>query len=129
MHTEEKVKNPQLEGPSGAALVARVRSEMESAGLEPDGKEIELLALAGGLADRLSQLEYSISEHGLTSVSKSGVVHLHPAVAESRQTRAALARVLSGIQMEEDQKNPVKQQAAQTRWRAHNTANQKIRGL
>jgi hypothetical protein len=120
MHREEKVKKPLVEVSPGAALVARIRSEMQSADLEPDGREEELLALAAGLADRLVELENAIGADGLSTVSKSGVVHLHPGVAESRQTRAALANVLKSIQMVDDVKDPVKQQAAQSRWRAHN---------
>ena len=123
------MKKPLVEAPLGAALVARIRSEMKSQGLEPDGREEELLTLAEGLQDRIVELESAIAADGLTSVSKTGVVHLHPAVHESRQTRAALARVLSGIQMEDSSKNAVKQAAAQTRWRQHNLAKQRVRGL
>jgi hypothetical protein len=53
-------------------------------------------------------------------------VRLHPAVVESRQTRAALAKALSAIQMEDTSKNAVKQAAAQTRWRSHNEAKQRV---
>ncbi len=129
LHTEENVKKPLVEAPPGAALVARIRSEMKSQGLEPDGREEELLELASRLADRLAELEATIVADGLTVVSKSGLVHLHPAVSETRQTRAALARVLSGIEMEDSSKDAVKQAAAQTRWRQHNLAKQRVRGL
>jgi DnaJ-domain-containing protein 1 len=67
-------------------------------------------------------LEAVISSEGMSSVSKSGVVHLNPAVGEARQTRSALARVISGVQLREDVKDPVKQRAAQAKWRAHNDA-------
>lgn len=129
LHNGGKVKNPLVVESPGVALVARIRDEMKSAGLVPDGREEELLALASGLADRLVELEGAIADDGLTTVSKSGVVHLHPAVCESRQTRAALARVLSGIQMEDSSKDSVKQAAAQSRWRAHNEAKQKVQSL
>jgi hypothetical protein len=75
------------------------------------------------------ELEDAIAADGLTSVSRTGVVHLHPAVSEARQTRAALAKVLSGVQMEDSSKNPVKQQAAQKRWRSHNDAKQRVGGI
>ena len=118
--------NPQVDESPGAALVARLRQEMADEGLEPDGREIELLSLAEDLADRIAQLESVISSDGLTSKSKGGLVRLHPAVVEVRQTRTALARVLAGIQMQDDSRNPVKQKAAQTRWRAHNEAKRKV---
>jgi hypothetical protein len=118
---EEKVTISLVEGSPGPALVAGIRAEIASQGLEPDGREEELLAIASGLADRLAELETAIIADGLTSVLKTGVV-LHPAVSESRQTRAASARVLAGVQMEDSSKDPVKQQAAQSRWRSHNEA-------
>jgi hypothetical protein len=49
-------------------------------------------------------------------------VLLNPCVAEARQHAAALARVLSGVQMERSTKDPVKQRAAATKWRQHNLA-------
>ena len=116
------MRKPQVEESSGAALVGRLRAEMAGDGLEPDGKEVELLAIAEALQDRIVDLESVITAEGMTTVSKSGVVHLNPAVGEARQTRAALARVLSGIQMEQSVKNPVKSAAAQSRWRQHNLA-------
>jgi biotin operon repressor len=117
--------NPQVSGGDevspGEALVARVRAEMAENGLEPDGKEIELLALASRLADRLAELEEAISRDGLTGTVNSRVV-LNACVPEARQHAAALARVLSGVQMERSVKDPVKQRAAATRWRQHNIA-------
>jgi hypothetical protein len=80
------------------------------------------LAIASGLTDCLAELETAIVADGLTSVLKTGVVHLHPAVSESRQAHAALARVLAGVRVEDSSKDPVKQQAAQSRWRSHNEA-------
>jgi hypothetical protein len=45
-----------------------------------------------------------------------------PPLEFTRQTRSALARVLGGIQMQRSVKDPVKQRAAQARWRDHNAA-------
>jgi len=120
--------NHKVSEPSGQALVARIRSEMAQEGLEPDGREIELLALAESLQDRIVELEFAITAEGLTSKSKGGIVRLHPAVVEARQTRQALAKVLSGVQMADDSKDPVKQKAAQARWRQHNEAKRGLGG-
>jgi hypothetical protein len=125
MHTGEKLTRPQVSELPGAALVARIRAEMAEEGLEPDGREVELLGLAEDLADRIVELEAAISD-GLTSTAKRGLVRLHPGVVEGRQTRVALARVLSEIQMRDDSKNPVKQRAADHRWRAHNVAKRQV---
>jgi hypothetical protein len=63
------------------------------------------------LQDRIAELESVIAAEGMNTVSKSGVVHLNPAVGEARQTRVALARVISQIQLHDDGKDPVKQRA------------------
>jgi hypothetical protein len=122
MHTGEKVTNPQVSDSSGAALVARLKAEMDAEELEPDGRDVELLSIAEALQDRIVELESVIAAEGMNTVSKSGVVHLNPAVGEARQTRVALARVISQIQLHDDGKDPVKQRAASTRWRSHNDA-------
>jgi hypothetical protein len=121
-----KMVKPQVSESAGAALVARVRADMAAEGLEPDGRETELLGVAEDLQDRIVQLEAAIAAEGLTSVSKGGLVRLHPGVAEVRQTRAALARVLANIQMQDDSRDPLKQKAAQSRWRAHNAAKRMV---
>lgn len=107
---------------TGAALVARIRAEMAAEGLEPDGREIELLAIAAELQDRVCELETAISRDGMTSTSESGVVRLHPAVGEVRQSRLALTRVLRGIQVQRDAKDRLKQKAAYARWDKRNGA-------
>jgi hypothetical protein len=128
MHQRYKIVSMQINKSSGAALVARIRAEMAADQLEPDGREVELLKLAEELQDRIVELEAMIESEGMSAVSKSGVVHMNPAVGEARQTRLALARVLGGVQMTRDPKNPVKQKAAQSRWRAHNEAKAKLYG-
>jgi hypothetical protein len=103
-------------------LVSQIVAEMAEHGLEPDAKERELLALAEGIADRLSELEYRITADGLSITLHSGRVLMNPAVAKARMTRTALASVLVKISMTEaPAKHPVKQAASQTRWRAHTT--------
>lgn len=96
---------------------------MAAHGLEPDAKEVELLALAEGLADRLAELEASVEAEGLSVMLNSGRLVMNPAVAESRMTRTALATVLGRVSMIEGvAKDPVKQAASRARWRAHNLA-------
>ena len=128
LHTKGKSVKPQVGESPGAALVRRVRKDMAAEQLEPDGREVELLSLAEDLANRVAELEAAIATDGLTSVSKGGLVRLHPAVTEARQSRVALARVLGQIQMRDDAKNPTKQAAADARWRQHNLAKRRIGG-
>ena len=91
--------------PSGAALVARIKAEMAEEGLEPDAREVEFLAIAEGLQDRIVELEAAIEQHGLTNVTKGGLVRLNPAVVEARQTRAALVSV-AALRSRWDQSGP-----------------------
>ena len=108
---------------AGSDLVARIVADMREHGLEPDGKERELLSLASGLADRLAELEDCIEVEGLSVVLDSGRVLMNPAVGEARQTRTSLARVLMGVSMTEGRaKDPAKVRAAQARWLEHNIA-------
>ena len=109
-------------------MVDRIMADMRANGLEPDGREVELLDLARRLADRLAALERAIAADGLSSRLSSGRIVANPLVAEARQTATALARVLAGVQMTESSKDPVKQAAAQARWREHNIAKAARRG-
>lgn len=105
----------------GAELVERLRGEMAEQGLIPTSGEEELLTVVADLADRIEVLQQMVVVDGERRVGKDGNVRLHPALSEIRQCEATLARVVRGIQtMEDAPKNPVKQRAAQSRWRAHN---------
>jgi hypothetical protein len=111
----------------GRELVARIVADMAAHGLEPDAREIELLSLAEGLADRLAELEEAVEVEGLSVTLLSGRVVMNPAVAESRMTRTALATVLGRVSMVEGAaKDPQRVAAAQKRWLQHNLA--KARG-
>jgi hypothetical protein len=76
------------------------------------------------VADEIAELRERIDVEGLTfkAATPGGPPRMHPAAAEIRQSRAVLARLLSLIQLEETTKDPVKQRAANTRWRVHQLA-------
>ena len=120
MRNGENWQASRSDNSSGAALVRRIRTELAAESLEPTALEEELLSAAAALQDRVLQVEECIANDGLTSRTKSGMVHLHPAAAESRQTRNLLRQMLSRISMEDEPtKDPVKVRAAQARWREH----------
>ena len=108
----------------GEELVAKIRAEMALKNLEPDAREEGLLAQIRQVADDIAELRERIAAEGLTfkPTTPGGPPRMHPAAAEIRQSRAVLARLLSLIQLEDTVRNPVKQKAANTRWRAHNLA-------
>lgn len=105
---------------SGDRLVAAVLSEMKADGLQPDARELAMLDAARELRDRMTRLEALVDEDGERSISESGIVRLHPAVAEHRQAAVALTKVLSAVVIGETsggvKKDPVKQRAAHARW-------------
>ena len=108
----------------GQVMVAAILAEMAEVGVEPDSKEQVLLDTARKLLDRLDALERIVAKDGLMLTSVAGVVKVNPAAVEHRQLAANLARVLSNVVIGDSSsgKSPVKQRAAQTRWRAHNLA-------
>lgn len=112
---------PALQVSRGTELADRLRGEMAEQGLIPTSGEEELLTVVTDLADRIEVLQNMVAVDGERRVCKDGTVRLHPALSEIRQCEDTLARVVRGIQtMEDAPKNPVKQLAAQSRWRAHN---------
>lgn len=114
-------------GTAGRALVAAVTAQLTADGLEPDARDQALLDTAARLADRMSELQRLVAEDGERSISTTGIVRLHPGIAEYRQHAVALAKVLASIALVETtgaRKDPDKVRAAQTRWRAHNAAKQ-----
>lgn len=124
IHIEPQgVSNASPQVTRGDTLVARLRGEMAEQGLIPTSVEEELLSTVHDLADRIELLQRIVAVDGDRRKLKDGTIRLHPALAETRQCEATLARVIGGIQtMDVPQKNPVKQNAANTRWRAHRLA-------
>jgi hypothetical protein len=108
----------------GQLMVSAILAEMAEVGCEPDSKEQVLLDTARKLVDRLDALERILAKDKLMLTSPSGVVRMHPAAIEHRQLASSLARVLANVVIGDSSagKSPVKQRAAQTRWRSHNLA-------
>ncbi len=80
------------------------------------------MASAARSRNRIADLEQAIAADGLRHTAKDGRVSLHPAVSAIAQAEGVLARALSHIQLAPTVRNPVKQRAAQSRWRQHNIA-------
>ncbi len=122
--TKEQVQSP------GATMVAAILVEMTDAGVEPDAKEHALLEAACQIVDRIDALERVIARDGEILVSATGVVRVHPAVAEHRQQAVSLPKVLAGIVVGDSLsgvvKNPAKVKAAQARWREHNAGKAEV---
>lgn len=106
---------------SGDRLVAAVLKEMRADGLVPDARELAMLEAARELRDRMTRLQDLVATDGERATSESGIVRLHPAIAEHRQAAVALTKVLSAVVIAETsgttpKKDPTKQRAANARW-------------
>jgi hypothetical protein len=110
----------QPEQSPGQRMVAEILAEMTEAGVQPDAKEVALLATARQLVDHLDALEQVIAKDGALLTSSTGVVRVHPAVVEHRQIAATVPRVLAAIIVGDSTagtgKHPAKVRAARARW-------------
>jgi hypothetical protein len=105
----------------GERMVSEILAEMTEAGVQPDAKEVALLATARQLVDHLDALEQVIAKDGALLTSRTGVLRVHPAVVEHRQLAATVPRVLAAIIVGDSTaggagKHPAKVRAARARW-------------
>lgn len=101
------------------------------AGFEFNRSEIELLAEACRCMDNLDSLNAAIEEHGTMVTGSAGQLTANPAIGEARQQRIVLHRLLSALNMGDDEDDHVTtarqtsaQQAANARW---NRRSRKVR--
>lgn len=110
-------------GPSGRALWKRIVAALPD-GWEWDDREASVLGLACRQADDLAALERVLADEGVMSVGSAGQPVTHPAVAEARQARLAIGRLLGQLALPDEEAEKATtaagrhgQQAAETRWR------------
>ncbi|OBB73228.1 hypothetical protein [Mycobacterium sp. 852014-52144_SCH5372336] len=109
---------------AGQAMIGRIIADMGAQNLEPDQRDRELFDLAAEIADEIEHLQAIVDDEGRTVTLKDGRVVMHGAVVELRLQRAALAKLLASLKLDVGAKDPVKQAAANARWRRHNMAKQ-----
>lgn len=66
---------------------------------ELDGAELELLHEACRTLDVLDDLAAAVAEQGVTVRGSTKQIRLHPALAEARAQRLALARLLAALEL------------------------------
>ena len=83
-----------------------------------DEREVALLALAARQADDIDRLEGDIAENGVRVEGRGGQRTLNQSLAEARQARVALSRILGGIDIPDAVRPSVLhgQRAAEARW-------------
>lgn len=110
-------------GTDGAALMRDILADYVAVDCEPDAREIALIRAAAQVRDRLTQLQTSIDQEGLTLPAAGGATKPNPALAESRQHAVALSRLLAGIVIGDAQGKSARHvRAAQARWSRANGA-------
>jgi phage terminase small subunit len=126
------VRPPQGLGPRGRALWNRVQRELREAPpadpenperWELDQREIAHLTLACRQADDVARLEAVVKKDGTMVASSAGQRVLHPAIAEARQGRLAISRLLGLLELPDAAQGPARsastrraQKAAGARW-------------
>jgi ABC-type sugar transport system substrate-binding protein len=81
-------------GGAGRALWQRVTESLAAEGGELDDRQREVLALAARQADDLARLENAIRRHGAMVAGPAGEPTVNPALAEAREARIAIGRLL-----------------------------------
>jgi pyruvate/2-oxoglutarate dehydrogenase complex dihydrolipoamide acyltransferase (E2) component len=108
-------------GEEGRALWSSVVTGLP-AGWEFDERETAILTLAARQADDLAALQAVIAREGPIAVGSTGQPVVHPAVAEARQARLAIGRLLGqlGVPDEAGSRGTAAsmrgQRAARARW-------------
>ena len=95
---------------------------MEAVDLEPDSREVELLARAAAAADRIAELEAVVTREGSTFTDKTGLVKPSPILQEIRAQDQVMMQALRGLKLEPPMaaagKSERHSRAGQASWRA-----------
>jgi hypothetical protein len=87
-------------------------------GVELDEREEALLDLAAGQAEDVARVEADIASRGYLVSGSRGQQVVNPSVAEARQSRLALGKLLGQLELPESASDVVRsaRQAAEARW-------------
>ncbi len=118
---------------AGQRLTGSILADLEIQDLEPDAREVELLARAATAADRIEALDAIVAAEGATFVNKAGVRCPSPLLAEIRLQDSVLMQALRGIKMDPPTaaagENAAKSRAGQASWRARQARHIAIGGI
>lgn len=88
------------QGAAGKKLRAAVLADLPP-GWQLDHREEAILDLAAAQADDLNRLERAVRRDGVMSTGSKGQPVLHPAIAEARQSRVAIQKLLAQVDLPE----------------------------
>lgn len=109
-------------GEAGLALWQAILADLGD-DFELDHRELSILALAARQADHLALLEARVAEDGPMILGSAGQLIVHPGIAESRQARLTINRLLGAVELPAGDDRPMTdaskraQHAASVRWR------------
>ena len=86
--------------------------------VELDARELALLAHASRQADDIAALERALKRDGVTISGSAGQPRLNAALTELRQGRIALARLLGGLDIPEEEKTHTAASQRARRWKS-----------
>lgn len=92
-------------GPRGRALWKSVCEGLPDT-WELDERETAILALAARQSDDLARLESAIKKHGTMVKGSAGQSVLNPAIAEARQARMSIGRLLGQLALPDEESEP-----------------------
>jgi len=106
-------------GKSGRALWRAILADVPQ-GFQLDHREIALLERACSCADRIADLDALVKKEGLMVDGSKGQRVLHPGIAEARQQKTTMQRLLQALELGEPAEESVgarqARKAAQARW-------------
>ena len=103
---------------AGSDLIEAIREGLPP-GIELDEREEALLDLAARQARDIAAAEADIATRGYLVPGSKGQDVINPSVAEARQSRLALGKLLGQLDLPESTKDAVRgaRKAAEARWR------------
>jgi hypothetical protein len=87
---------------AGQRLRGRLQTDLDAAGVDLTGTELELADRAEAIANSIEQLEAVIALEGPTTQGRRGTI-THPALTEVRHLSALLARILGQLKVPDDE--------------------------
>lgn len=108
-------KAPRGLGAAGKRLFKAVIADLPD-GLEFADSELEVLAMAARQADTVADLEAVVATDGVMSTGSTGQATVHPAIAEARQGRGAVARLLASLAVDASVASSAASPAARQAW-------------
>jgi hypothetical protein len=117
-----------MTAPAGLANAGKALWKAVGEGL-PDGWELDereqtILALAARQMDQVASLERLVKKNGLMVKGSTGQPVLNPAIAEARQGRLAIGKLLGQLALPDEEGKPSTERqararrAAESRWKA-----------